>query len=162
MHYRSSPLSTSQLPGICQRRRPWTRGLLTAALALLAGSLAYAGPATTPAPVVDQSLSVFVDDPNFGRDPFFPRSQRRKRTAAVEDTNVVVVVVAEDLILKGLSGTAEKRLAIINNYTFEAGEEYVLRMANGPVKVRCIEIRDRSVVISVNGLTKELRMREKL
>lgn len=161
MHYRSYLSSSRQLLTL-------RRAVLAMTLAfLVAGSVCAEAATPTPAaapatPAADPSISVFVDDPNFGRDPFFPKSQRRKRTAVVEDTNVVTTVQVDDLVLKGLSGSPGRRLAIINNYTFEAGEEYVLRMANGPVKVRCIEIRDRSVVISINGVTKELRMREKL
>lgn len=60
------------------------------------------------------------------------------------------------LALKGISGGAGKSLAIINNRTFEVGEEALLRAANQIYKVRCVEIRDKSVIINVNGQTKEL------
>src|SRR5687767_4531240 len=73
---------------------------------LLACLTATVHGAAAPEPM-DPTKSVFVDDPNFGKDPFFPRSSRRgKRTPVVTETNGVVSV-PDDLILKGLSGTPE-------------------------------------------------------
>ena len=117
----------------------------------------------TPAVEVSEPFkAVFIDDPNFGKDPFFPRSTRRGRAATVLETNVLTTVVSDDFTLKGLSGSADRRLAIINNYTFQTGEESVVKAGGVAVKVRCIEIRERSVIISINGITKELKLRPKL
>jgi hypothetical protein len=62
------------------------------------------------------------------------------------------------LRLQGISGGAEKRLAIINNRTFDIGEEAELRIDAKPLKVRCLEIRDRSVLIEINGHRQELAL----
>ena len=148
--------SCSQVPAALRSARSWA--FVTLVAAALAAAPTPTKAATEP---VDPHKAVFVDDPASGKDPFFPRSIRRKRTV-VEETPVPIVVPDDSLVLKGLSGTAEKRLAIINNYTFQAGEEYVLRVGTGQLKVRCLEIRDQSVLVNVNGITRELRMRSKL
>lgn len=130
--------------------------------AVLASSLALTlvgAPAPAPAPAAaaeeaQQVKSVFVDRPNFGRDPFFPTSTRRGRM--VETNRVEPVANFNNIVLKGTSGTPEKRLAIINNKTFEVGEEGDLRVGGQPMKVKCVEIREKSIVISLNGVTKEL------
>ncbi len=55
------------------------------------------------------------------------------------------------LKLKGISGSASRRFALINDQTFAVGEELKIKLSGGPVKVRCLEITDRSVFVSVNG-----------
>lgn len=134
-----------------------------AAFSLLVVPAVLAAPAPVVTPVPPRAddaaptKSVFIDRPNFGRDPFFPASTRRGQ---VIETNSVVEPVANfgNLALKGISGTVEKRLAIINNKTFEVGEEAELRINGQPVKVKCVEIREKSVVISINGVSKELSL----
>ena len=108
----------------------------------------------------EQTKSVFVDRPNFGRDPFFPNSPRRGRI--VQDTVVEPTANFNNMVLKGISGTVEKRLAIINNKTFEVGEEADLRIGGHLTKVKCVEVREKSVVISINGVTRELFLGSKL
>jgi hypothetical protein len=118
-----------------------------------------ASPAPVPAPAAEPALdlvtipkSVFADDPQVGKDPFFPRSTRR----APQVQNVPVVETIPDLLLKGVSGTFTKRLAIINNRTFEVGEEGELKSNGQTVRVKCVEIKDKSVVIRINGSNREL------
>jgi hypothetical protein len=54
-------------------------------------------------------------------------------------------------VLKNLSGPKNRRLALINNQTFAPGESGLVRLGDGPVKVRCLEIRETSVVIQGDG-----------
>ena len=122
-------------------------------------------PAGTPAPAAtpqepQQFKSVFVDRPNFGRDPFFPNSLRRGKV--VQDTVVEPVANFNNIVLKGISGSSEKRLAILNNKTFEAGEDGELRISGHLTKVKIVEVREKSVVISINGVTRELFLGSKL
>jgi len=117
--------------------------------------------AAAAAPQEPQHIkSVFVDRPNFGRDPFFPNSPRRGRI--VQDTVVEPMANFNNIVLKGISGTVEKRLAIVNNKTFEVGEEADLRIGGHLTKVKCVEVREKSVVISINGVTRELFLGNKL
>jgi|WetSurMetagenome_2_1015567.scaffolds.fasta_scaffold101340_1 thioredoxin-related protein len=65
------------------------------------------------------------------------------------------------LTLKGISGPANRRMALINNQTLGAGEAGRVKLGEGEVQVRCLEIRDKSVVVLVEGETerRELRLR---
>jgi hypothetical protein len=65
---------------------------------------------------------------------------------------VVHARAPEVLTLKGLSGRASRRFALINDTTLTAGEQARVRVANTNVVVRCDEIRDHSVVIHVDGV----------
>lgn len=112
--------------------------------------------AQAPAPAQEATAlpkSLFMDDVSVGKDPFFPRSTRRgpqlkEVIAIVENT--------PDLLLKGVSGTSSRRLAIINNRTFEVGEEGELKAKGQSVRVKCIEIKDKSVLVRINGIDREL------
>ena len=68
------------------------------------------------------------------------------------------------LVLKGITGPPEKRIALINNLTFSKGEEGEPKAGNGKVKIRVLEIREKSVVISMEGVAtpKELLLQDKL
>jgi protein disulfide-isomerase len=57
----------------------------------------------------------------------------------------------EDLKLTGLSGTSNRRLAIINNQTFAPGEVARVKLKDIEVKVLCKEIRARSVVVQLDN-----------
>lgn len=116
---------------------------------------------SAPAEVVVHK-SVFEDDLKSGKDPFFPKSTRRAPKTVAPDTKAVAPVI--QLALKGISGPASRRFALINNQPLAAGEEGYVRVPGGQIKVHCWEIRDDSVVVSVEGETekRELRLREGL
>jgi hypothetical protein len=62
--------------------------------------------------------------------------------------------------LHGISGSGDHRLAIINDQTFEKGDQTALKIDGKSVKVTCLEIRDSSVSVSIEGIegTRELKM----
>lgn len=57
----------------------------------------------------------------------------------------------DDIVLKSISGTKDRRFAMLNNTTFAAGDTARLKLSNGDVKVQCVEIRDASVIVAVDG-----------
>jgi hypothetical protein len=67
----------------------------------------------------------------------------------------------ESLVLKGISGSAQRRFALINDGTFEAMEKGKVRVGKTNVTVRCLEIRGNSVVVQLEGSNekKELFLR---
>ena len=66
-----------------------------------------------------------------------------------------------DVVLKAISGPKNKRLAMINNATVGLGETVRLKIGDAEVKVKCVEIRKDSVMVSVNGSApREVRLRE--
>jgi len=98
--------------------------------------------------------SVFVNNAGFGKDPFFPTSTRRGAVKGpVTQPDLPVVPL---LSLKGISGQKGHRLAIINNRTFEVGEEAELKFGGQSLRVRCVEIRDDGVTVNVNGQNQKL------
>lgn len=109
---------------------------------------------------VELPKSVFVlpANPDEGRDPFFPNSTRPYATSTPA-APARPAAAPVSLVLKGFSGPVDRRLAIINNRTFEAGEEGDVVFPGGRIKVRCVEIRDESVVIEMGGERRELRLR---
>jgi thioredoxin-related protein len=67
----------------------------------------------------------------------------------------------DDIVLKTISGTKERRFAMLNNTTFAPGDTAKVKLQNGDVKVRCLEIRDKSVIVAVDGQTepREIKLR---
>jgi protein disulfide-isomerase len=62
------------------------------------------------------------------------------------------------LALKGLSGTKDRRVVLINNATMMTGETAAVRVENREVVVCCKEIRDASVLITADGDPMELKL----
>ena len=99
-------------------------------------------------------MFIIPTTPQEGKDPFFPRSMRLFASPVVK-TNLqpaAAAAIAAELHLNGISGTTDRRLAIINNRTFEANEEGVVTSKSGPpARIRCLEIKTDSVVVQVIG-----------
>ena len=109
--------------------------------------------------------SVFFADTGSGKDPFFPNSKRRleviEQTLTTNSTPQPSAIFNQ-IALKGISGAKGQRLALINSSTVGVGELAEIRCGLQFVKIRCLEIRDRSVLIELNGLgeLKELKLRD--
>jgi len=103
--------------------------------------------------------SDFKHDIGFGKDPFFPKSTRRPKVVQLPDKPLMTSVPG-NVALKGISVFKDKKLAIINDRTLAEGEEFTLKNnGNGqPVKVKCVEIKEKSVIVSVGSATKELTL----
>jgi hypothetical protein len=101
--------------------------------------------------------------PPKGRDPFFPNSHRRD-PVVVKGASADRPAPAAELVLKGVVGSATHRLALINDNTIlEVGEEGSVRVANGHVHLRCLEIGEDYAVVKVEGeiQTKRLQLSKK-
>ena len=158
------------VPRLTGRRSEWRTQRAALGLLVLGPTLVWLGmllplgaaqPAALPqVEVANSTKSIFTDDPKFGKDPFFPHSIRRG-IAEIVTPNAPLADV-RDLVLKGISGGKDRRLALINNRTVENGEEAEFKFGNRTVKVRCVEIREKSVVIRVDGQSKEIFLRQNL
>ena len=132
---------------------------------LAGGSGAVAAPSTTNAAAASAPpRSVFAAPTKAaeGKDPFFPRSLRPYGTVAppkVVGQQTPAPVPAE-LSLRGISGSAERPLAIINNYTVSPGEEREVTSGNNKLRIRCLEINTAAgaVLIQVGSERRELRL----
>ncbi len=69
-----------------------------------------------------------------------------------------------ELKLKGISGTKDRRLAWINDKTLGAGERAKIRVGETDMIVRCEEVLENSVFVTIDGgkERRQLRMRDGL
>jgi len=156
------------LIGLSARRCRSTRfraGVL--ALAGWLGLVILAQGAETNRPPAEVVIpkSVFVSEGDIGKDPFFPNSTRTKRKAPEDSVKKPVQQdLSQLLVLKGITGPPEKRIALINNLPFAKDEEGEVKAGNGKVKIRVLEIGEKSVTVSIAGTAapKELLLQETL
>jgi hypothetical protein len=113
--------------------------------------------AVTQTNLSNEYTSVFEDLPSRkGKDPFFPSSHRRDVAAeTAADANAHVDPV---LVLKAVIRTSTHSQAVINNEIFETGEMQPVRVPNGHVRVRCIEIGNDYVLVQVEGESEPKRL----
>jgi hypothetical protein len=139
---------------------------LSAALALtvLPAHSAPAAKSRAAAPVavtnaIPQSVFIIPSVPGNARDPFFPDRIIQAQTAkAVTSTNSRPTG-ASCLVLKGLSGVPENRLAMINGRTMARGEDAEINTECGRLLVHCVDITANSAIIEVGGERRELHLR---
>lgn len=63
------------------------------------------------------------------------------------------------LQLQGISAKKGRRMARINNETLTTGQSAKVRIASGEVSIRCLEIRDASVIVRIEGRKEPLELR---
>jgi hypothetical protein len=118
---------------------------------------AAASPAATnsaPAELVIPPAIFDLSTPGI-KDPFFPATTR---TALPVATNTASFS-AGSFLLKALSGSANQRLALINNRTLARGEEAEVTVATGQkIKIVCLDIREASVLIRAPGQLEPLEL----
>lgn len=137
-------------------------------LALGGGTLVHAESATnTASPIASPALikSVFIAATGSGKDPFYPNSNRRLEVTPQPQsiaTNSVPKASTIQIALKGISSSRGQRFALLNSTTIGVGELAEIRCGTQWVKIRCREIRDRSVLIELDGTgeLKELKLRD--
>jgi len=98
-----------------------------------------------------------------GRDPFFPKSVRVFGVDPTPKPATNAVPTIGELALKGISGTPEQPLAIINNRTLTVGEEADVPTGAGKIRIRCVEINmaEGTVLVQVGGQSRQLRLPSK-
>jgi hypothetical protein len=115
--------------------------------------------ATNAVPQAVPSVFVRPTNPSQGRDPFFPNSKRpyENGSAAQKPANDISA-----LTIKGFVGTGNVRSAVINNHAFRAGEEGDVLTPGGRMHIRCIMVKEDSVIIEVDSERHELKFRDNL
>ena len=152
------------------RRLKWTAPLRFVARILGGGIVllslnAVSAPANTQptnAPAAAEAplpKSVFDFDSKSGKDPFFPKSTRRVPTQPSAPRDTTPEVPDGVFQLQGVSIANGHKLAIINKRTLAEGEEMDVKMKAGVMRLKCVEIRERSVIISIRGTTQEIFLR---
>ena len=143
--------------------------LQAAALITFAASLALANAATAPAASASKSAevapaisvqSVFVNNMPNGRDPFYPRSNRRAVVASAAVASAASVDSSR-LLLQGLSHDSQRPIATINNRSFQPGEEGEVITTAGRMRIRCEAIGVDSVTVSIGSQRFDLQLKNK-
>jgi hypothetical protein len=95
-----------------------------------------------------------------GRDPFFPNSSRPYVTETATKPTADSSLPEYEFSLKGISGSAERPLAIINNTTFTTGEENEVIIKGKRIKIRCYEINMTAgtVLFEYAGTRRQLKL----
>jgi len=95
-----------------------------------------------------------------GRDPFFPESNRPFITESIVKTTSTVSTPDVEFVLKGIAGTAEQPLAIINTTTFTSGEANEVIIKSQRFKIRCVEINVTAgtALIEYGGSRRQLKL----
>ena len=124
-----------------------------------------APPPPAPEPVQIQAVFINPKARPEGVDPFFPKSERpyiEFRPPATPTKQPISMTA--DLKLSGISGSLDHRLAIINNKTFEIGEEGDVASGSDRVRIRLLEIKSDSVIVQfvAGGLRREIHLRRGL
>ncbi len=88
-----------------------------------------------------------------GKDPFFP-NRLVTPVLAPEPTKKV------SLVLKGITGTPGRRVALINDRTFTKGETGEFKEGTNTFTIRVIDILEKSVTIEIEGQTNKLPLVE--
>jgi hypothetical protein len=74
----------------------------------------------------------------------------------------LATAVPDTLTLRGISGTANRRFALINDRTLTKNETAKVRVGNTNVIVRCLDISQHSVILDVNGSSPDISQVEEL
>jgi hypothetical protein len=109
---------------------------------------------------VPQSIFTVPASRTQGRDPFFPDSTYWLGGGSVTPIVSPKQHIEAALVLNGLSGTPDHRLAMINGRTMAEGEEAEVPISSGRLKVRCLIINSNSAVVEIGGQRQELRLKE--
>lgn len=111
------------------------------------------------APAAPQSVFAVPRNREQGKDPFYPRSTLVYGEDLTTKTTNAPTPVAE-FFLRGISGTDDNPLAIINNVTFGVGDELEVSTKAGKMKIRCLKINKEAgtATVQMGGLIRELRL----
>jgi len=112
-----------------------------------AGFAAQAPESVADSPAVSNGAAAIprsVFDYRAGRDPFFPKR-------VVKPVITATAAPRPELFLKGVTGTAERRVALINDRTFTKGESGEVKLGTNTLKFRVIDIKEKSVTLECEG-----------
>lgn len=110
-------------------------------------------------------ISIFEEKPSNGRNPFFRTARAATIPAAPGSETTGLAPLAPPktkidtmLILSGVMGSARQRMVLINDRTFEVGDEATVRAGDRQAHLRCLEIGAQYAVVTVDGSDESLRL----
>ena len=131
--------------------RPSFLPILTTALLTVAGSV-FAAPPAPAKPEMPKSVFTIPENPNQGRDPFYPDSPRPYISNVKPTSKSSATPSLSDLIVRSILPSAKGAFAIINDGTFAPGDEGPVRTKDGSrLMVRCISINVAAGTVTVES-----------
>lgn len=113
-----------------------------------------------PTNEIPRSVFTIPSETTEGRDPFFPNLvDSEASTKAGKSGKTGGKPATAEFVLQGISGSGDRRLAVIGGHSFAAGEESDVLVPTGRVRIRCLEIKDDSVIIEIGGERREIRFK---
>lgn len=128
------------------KENPYTRGQLDA---FLAAERRHGFNAILEWIKSGESPKLDADDPDGVRSVSAPATEAA--APPVRFTSPAPAPIPDTLTLKGISGTAARRYAIINDRTFGVMDSARMKLAKTNLLVRCLEIRTNSVLLQIEG-----------
>jgi hypothetical protein len=86
-----------------------------------------------------------------GHGAAIPVQARSRTNSNSASSKSITAARLATLRLQGISGTEARKLALINNRTLAAGEFTLFKTSAGDFKVRCDEIREKAVIVTIEG-----------
>jgi Tfp pilus assembly protein PilP len=62
------------------------------------------------------------------------------------------VIYLRGITLRGIAGSAGKRIAVINGRPFEKGDQGTIYVGTKPLVVRCLEIKEGTATVLIEGI----------
>ena len=120
------------------------------------GNIQGAGNATEMVRVLDQVLvRVYgvssVQKPARPREPATISAEPIRELPPFSGAATHPAPVYSNLILKAISGPVSRRFALINSETLSAGDSTRLKLGDRKLQLRCVEVREKSVVVRLEG-----------
>jgi hypothetical protein len=107
---------------------------------------------------IKRGADEWVNPADLGRVLTLKQSTNSAPGSASAWTPALSTRVPDTLQLKGISGRAPRRFALINDQTFSSDEKGRVRVGSSNVSLRCLEILDRSVIVQINGATQRVEL----
>lgn len=82
----------------------------------------------------------------------------QKQELQLASLQSVATPVPEELTLKGVSGSPGRRFALINDQTLQKNDVANVRVGTGRVRVRCLEVGERSARVQVEGQAQPIEL----
>ena len=92
--------------------------------------------------------------PSDGHDPFFPVSDRLFAVKTTPKSSTSTFSSA--IVFNGISGSEDRRFAMINGHTFAEGEKASVNTTGGRVPVLLVAIKGDVAIVEIAGERREL------
>ena len=104
----------------------------------------------------DEGMAAGLNNADFLQKTLREEKPVAAQTQALQWQPPTPIVLPDTILLKGLLGTGNKRIAMINNASLMEGEKTTIKLAKTNATVQCIKILEKSVTVKINDEEREL------